>query len=410
VQAPAAQTSPVQTSPSSAQASVLAAWTQPVAGLHESVVHEFPSSQFGAPPPTQVPPEHWSPVLQAVPSLHAAVLFGCVQVPAAQRSSVQAFPSSAHAAVWFAWTQPVAGLHVSMVHSLRSLQSGPAPPRQAPPRQKSPVVHPLPSSQDAVLFGCVQVPATHRSSVHAFPSSVQATERFEWTQPVAGTHVSAVHSLWSSHSAAAPPLQVPPEQASAVVQAFPSLHGTVLAGCVQAPAAQRSSVQTLPSSVHDSALFEWAQPEAGLQESVVHTFPSSQSGAAPPTHVPPEQVSAVVHALLSLHGAVLNGCVQTPAEHTSVVHTFPSVAHATVLLARTQPVDGLQESVVHTFPSSQFGAAPPTHVPPEQVSAVVHALLSLHEAVLFACVQEPDEQTSVVQTFPSSVHATVLWA
>ena len=65
---------------------------------------------------------------------------------------------------------------------------------------------------------------------------------------------------------------------------------------------------------------------------------------------------------------------------------------------------------MHVLPSSQFGAAPPTHVPPEQVSAVVQALLSLHAAVLFGCVQAPPAHTSVVQTLPSEAHETALFA
>jgi hypothetical protein len=42
--------------------------------LHESFVHELPSSQLTAVPP-QVPPEHLSFVVHAVLSLHVSVLF-----------------------------------------------------------------------------------------------------------------------------------------------------------------------------------------------------------------------------------------------------------------------------------------------------------------------------------------------
>src|SRR5438876_823450 len=134
-----------------------------------------------------------------------------------------------------------------------------------------------------------------------------------------------VHLLPSSQFFAGPPTHVPPLQASPVVQAFPSLQGSVVRGCVQ--------------------------PVAGLQPSVVQTLPSSQFGAAPPTHVPPLQASPVVQGLPSLQGLVLLVCVQ--------------------------PVAGLQPSVVQTLPSSQLGAAPPTHVPPLQVSPVVQAFPSL---------------------------------
>jgi hypothetical protein len=76
-----------------------------------------------------------------------------------------------------------------------------------------------------------------------------------------------------------PPTHVPPEQASPVVQALPSLHGFVL--------------------------LTYVQPEAGLQESLVQMLPSSQFSGGPPTHVPTEHVSFVVQALPSLHGLLL---------------------------------------------------------------------------------------------------------
>jgi hypothetical protein len=58
--------------------------------------------------------------------------------------------------------------------------------------------------------------------------------------------------------------------------------------------------------------------------------------------------------------------------------------HEAVLLAWTQPVPGLHESSVHGLASLQFGAAPPTQIPPAQVSTAVQALPSLHDAALFA--------------------------
>jgi hypothetical protein len=81
---------------SSLQASVLFVWTQPVAVLHESVVQTLPSLQSSAGPPTQVPPAQWSPVVQALPSLHVSLLATCVH--------------------------PVAGLQLSSVQPLLSLQ------------------------------------------------------------------------------------------------------------------------------------------------------------------------------------------------------------------------------------------------------------------------------------------------
>ena len=109
---------------------------------------------------------------------------------------------------------------------------------------------------------------------------------------------------------------------------------------------------------------------------MVQTLPSSQFGGGPPTQDPPEHVSAVVQALASSHGLVL--------------FTF------------LQPAAGLQESSVQMLPSLQLGGAPPTHEPKAQVSLVVHAFPSSHEAVLLANTHTPPWHESVVQTFPSS--------
>jgi hypothetical protein len=82
-----------------------------------------------------------------------------------------------------------------------------------------------------------------------------------------------VQLLPSSQSRAAPPTHAPPAQASFVVQALPSSHA--------------------------AELFVWMQPVAGLHESSVHPFPSSQLGADPPAQTPLAQVSVCVQALPS---------------------------------------------------------------------------------------------------------------
>src|SRR5947209_4756103 len=71
----------------------------------------------------------------------------------------------------------------------------------------------------------------------------------------------------------------------------------------------------------------------------------------PPTHRPPLQVSVCVQASPSLH--------------------------ETVFAAFTQPIDESHESSVHGFESSQWGEPAPTQMPAWQVSATVHASLSL---------------------------------
>ena len=98
------------------------------------------------------------------------------------------------------------------------------------------------------------------------------------------------------------------------------------------------------------------QPLAGIQLSTVHTLLSSQSGAGPPTQIPPLQVSGPVQKEPSSHDAVLLGCVQPkPVSHSSSVQTLLSL---------------------------QLGAGPPTQMPPLHASAVVQALPSLHIALL----------------------------
>ena len=90
--------SPVVQALLSSQAAVLFVKTHPVAGAHVSVVQTLPSLQTSVPAPAwQLPPAQTSPVVHALPSLHEMVLL--------------------------VKTHPVAGLHVSVVHTLPSLQT-----------------------------------------------------------------------------------------------------------------------------------------------------------------------------------------------------------------------------------------------------------------------------------------------
>ena len=155
-----------------------------------------PSSQLSGGPPTHTPPEQASPVVQALPSLQRSLLL--------------------------VKTQPVAGLHVSVVQTLPSSQTGGAPPTQDPPAHASPVVHAFPSLHGSVLFTCMQ--------------------------PLVGLQESSVQPSPSLQSSGGPPMHIPPEQASPAVHAFPSLHGEVLLVCTHTPPWQESSVQPLPSS------------------------------------------------------------------------------------------------------------------------------------------------------------------
>jgi hypothetical protein len=111
--------------PSSHEA-VLFVYTHPVEGLHESSVQTLLSSQTTGVPGLHTPPPQVSPVVQAFPSSHGLVLF--------------------------TKTQPVAGLQLSLVHTLLSLQTTGVPGLHTPPPHVSPKVQAFPSLHGFVLF------------------------------------------------------------------------------------------------------------------------------------------------------------------------------------------------------------------------------------------------------------------
>lgn len=219
---------------------------------------------------------------------------------------------------------PVGGTQLSLVQAFPSLQFVGGPLWHVPPAHVSPVVHALPSSHGALLLA--------------------------YTQPLAGSQLSSVQTLWSSHSSGAPGAQNPSAQVSFVVQALPSSQGAVLSVCTH--------------------------PFSGSQLSSVQVFPSSQFGAGPPTQIPLLHVSLVVHASSSSHGDAL--------------------------FTYWQPSCWSQLSSVQGFWSLQLRAFP-TQLPPLQVSPNVHAFPSSQGLLLFVCVQPlPGSQLSSVQALPSS--------
>jgi hypothetical protein len=481
----------------------LFAWVQPDAGLQPSFVQGLPSLQFGAAPPTHAPPEHLSFVVHALPSEHDAVLFACThpepglhassvhgspssQLPRASPTqappehvsfAVQALPSSQSLAL-FAFTQPDAGVHESVVHGFESSQSAAAPPTQLPPEQVSLLVHASPSEQGSELFAFTQPdPGVQPSSVHGLPSlqltvgpptqappehlsavvhwlpSSQSTVLFMWVQPAAAAQPSSVQGLPSSQSGAAPPTHTPPWHWSPEVQALPSLHDAAFGACTQpADTSQPSSVHGFASShvgagppthtpvlheslvvqaspsEHDPPIGRCAQPVAGPQESSVQALPSSQFAGPPGRQLPWTQASPAVHALPSVHGSLFSTLWQPasgsqkssvqgfpspqfgapepthapPAHWSPSVHTFPSL-HGFVFGNPWHPADGLQKSSVHGLPSSQLSGAPETQTPPWQVSLKVQALPSEHGPSLFWCTQPRSGlHPSVVHGLPSS--------
>jgi len=404
-----------------------------------------------AEPATQLPPEHASPFVHALPSLHASVLLALTQpVLPLQESFVHALPSShvnveagTHAppvqlsgpvhgllsvqgSVLLVNLQPLAGSQVSVVHALLSLHAFITPARQLPPEHASPTVQLLLSLQLTVLL--------------------------VYLQPVTGSHVSFVHALPSSQPMTVPGTHTPPAQASFAVHTLLSLQGAVLSACLHpAETSQLSAVHGLPSSqpsaapalqvplahtspavhallsLHAWVLFALTQPVAVEHESVVQLLASSQPSAVPP-HKPFVQTSLPVQALPSSHAAVLFAClqplptlqestvhallssqfvmappVQVPVAQVSpVVHALPS-SQAALLAACAQPVLLSQESVVHALLSSQLVALLPAQPPPPQTSPLEQALPSSHAAVLFTCLQASElSHVSVVQGLPSS--------
>jgi hypothetical protein len=111
----------------SLQGAVLLVFTHPVAGLQLSSVQTLLSSQFGAGPPTQDPPEQVSLVVHAFPSLHV--------VPSA-------FGVCEHA--------PVVGLQIPPLLHWSPGQGVCGPGTHAPPMHISPFVHAFPSVHGVV--------------------------------------------------------------------------------------------------------------------------------------------------------------------------------------------------------------------------------------------------------------------
>jgi hypothetical protein len=232
---------------------------------------------------------------------------------------------------------------------LLSLQLSAVPAAQAPLWQVSAPLHRLPSAHEVPLATGMAV------------------------QPKMESQPSVVHGLPSLQLSAVPAVQAPLWQVSAPLQTLPSLH-------------------EVPFST--GAL---TQPVAGLQLSVVHTFPSLQLSGVPAVHTPLWQISLPLQTLPSAQEVPLaTGVVVQPnvGLQLSVVHGLPSLQARGVPAVHTplwqvsapsqtsasgqgvplstaalaQPVVGLQPSVVHGLPSLQSRAVPAAHAPPWQIS------------------------------------------
>jgi hypothetical protein len=260
----------------------------PVAGLQPSVVHTLLSLHTVGAPGMHVPPPQTSPVVQALPSLQALVLFAKTQPVATLHVSVVQTLLSLHVSAMLVKTQPVAGLHVSAVQALPSLHTVTVPGLQVPPPQTSPTVQALPSLQTLVLFVCTQPVAGLHVSVVQGLSSLQALVLFVKTHPVAGSQLSVVQASWSSQTTVAAGTHEPPPQTSPTVQAFPSLHAFVLFACEHPLGPPHtSSVQVLPSSQRALPLPSSTMSLQSSSRPLQTSFdggPGAQACGTPPTH------------------------------------------------------------------------------------------------------------------------------
>jgi hypothetical protein len=258
-----------------------AVW-QPAIGLQESAVQALPSLHVSGVPLAQTPLWHVSFPLQTFPSLHelpSATALLAQPKTGSQLSVVQAFPSSQLSVVpprqdplWQvslplhtfpsaqdvplstgACAHPVAGLQLSVVQGLPSLQSSGVPVVQAPAWQ-------------------VSLPSQRSLSAHDVPFA----SGLVW-QPVIGSQVSAVQAFPSLQSSGAPLVHTPAWQVSAPLQTVPSLHDVPLITGVL---------------VH---------PNTGSQPSAVQGFASVQLRAVPPVQVPDWQISLPLHTSPSAH-------------------------------------------------------------------------------------------------------------
>jgi hypothetical protein len=198
--------------------------------------------------------------LHVWPVGHADVL---THTPLAHTSLVQAMPSL-HGAVLFRKTQPVAGLQVSSVHGLPSLQTSGVPAVQVPFWQVSTPLHALPSLQ-LVPLGSLA------SAGHEGPDPVQVSAT---SQGLAGVR----HTVLELANPSAGQVGLVPEQVSATSQ-------TPAAGRHRVPAVARTSAgQVALEPVQVSATSH--APAAGRQ-----IAPAPANWQPPVQQAPPSQAS-----------------------------------------------------------------------------------------------------------------------
>jgi hypothetical protein len=218
---------------------------------------------------TQRPPQQR---LEELPPHEAPLLrLGCVQAPfPLQTSMVQAFPSSAQARpLWIVSLHVAVPLQLRVMHAL--LLQVIRVPRQVVLEHVSPCVQASPSLQLLALAVSWQVPETHVSVVHGFPSlqsaatlhPVHAPAEQTPSAPLASRHASPSGKLVRTHPVA--------ESHESAVHGFPSLHSSAVPGSQLAPVHVSFTVHASPSS-QPEPFSTCTHPRVGSQESSVHGF------------------------------------------------------------------------------------------------------------------------------------------
>ena len=295
----------------------------------------------------------------------------------------------------------------------------------AVPTQLSPGVQTLPSALQALPEFCATSLQTPVAGAQVFFLHVVSPALEQLTTVAASTshlwlfrlqiNVPSHKSPFSNAAQSAffwhwqvllPPWQVPPLQVSPAVQTFPSSQAMVLLTCLQPlPLSHESLVQGLLSS---HALAGKALP---LQIPLAHTSPVVQASASShctlllaKTQPLAGSQESLVHNFPS--SQVIPLPAQVPPLQTSpFVQALPSLQLA-VLLTFAQPLAGMQLSSVHALPSPHTLAtsiALPAHLPPAQTSPLVQKFPSSQEMLLFTLLQPlPGSQLSLVHGLPSS--------
>jgi hypothetical protein len=190
--------------------------------------------------------------------------------------------------------------------------------------------------------------------------------------------LSVVHGLPSSQFRLPAATQLVPAHASFGVQ-------TLLSALQEVPAFCAASAQ-VPVSGSQVFFLQIVSPLA-LQVTTVAGSTSHLWLLTLQTSVPSQTLpfSKLAQSAVALHWQVLVPPPQAPLLQVSpVVHALPSL-HAAVLLACWQPSVGLHASSVHALLSSQYTAtlmSVPAQVPPPHTSPLVQRFASLHCKVL----------------------------